>query len=88
LPWWWSIFPADRRTIALALVVALAGCAAPAVVFERRGATPARHNHDLAECRKEAFDPYGFAWRQADRYDRDILTRCMTRKGYTVRTSD
>lgn len=70
--------------VALALVVTVAGCAAPALVFERRGVTPARQNHDLAECRKEAFDPYGFAWRQADRYDRDILTRCMTRKGYTV----
>jgi hypothetical protein len=84
-PWWWSIFPVERRAVALALVLALAGCAKPALDFERRGVTPARQGHDLAECKKEAFDPYGFAWRQSDRYDRDALTRCMARKGYSVR---
>ncbi len=68
--------------------MAVAACAGPALVFERRGVTPARHNHDLAECKKEAFDPYGFAWRQSDRYDRELLTRCMTRKGYTARPAE
>ncbi len=80
-----TIFVKEIAPLALALVVVLAGCAGPALVFERRGVTPARQNHDLAECKKEAFDPHGFAWRQADRYDRDILTRCMTRKGYALR---
>jgi hypothetical protein len=71
--------------VAAAAALALAACAAPTYTYERRGATPAQVDHDLAQCKKEAFRPSRFAIWSSGRYDTDVLSRCMTRKGYAVR---
>jgi hypothetical protein len=71
--------------VAAAAALALAACAAPTYTYERRGATPAQVDHDLAQCKKEAFRPSRFAIWASGRYDTDVLNRCMTRKGYAVR---
>ena len=65
-------------------VLLLAGCAAPKYVYERRNATPAQTDHDLEVCRKEGFRPSRFAVWPSNRYDWDVVNRCMERKGYRV----
>jgi hypothetical protein len=47
--------------------------------------TPAHLEQDLGKCRKEAFRPQRFAIFSSDRYDYDVLNRCMERRGYQVR---
>jgi hypothetical protein len=75
-----------RRVLAAALLVlALAGCAAPRYVYERRSATPAQLDHDLEVCRREGFRPSRLAVWPSNRYDWDVVNRCMERKGYRVR---
>ena len=69
----------------LALVLLLAGCAQPQWTYEKRGATPAQLDRDFEHCRREAFRPQRFGIRISDRYDWDVLNRCMARRGYTAR---
>jgi hypothetical protein len=75
-----------RQSAGLILaVLALAACAAPKFTYERRNATPAQLDHDLGQCKKEAFRPSRFAIWQSGRYDVEALNACMTRKGYAIR---
>ena len=77
-----------RGVLAAALVVlAVAGCAAPRYVYERR-VTPAQLDHDLQICRREGFRPSRFAVWPSNRYDWDVVNRCMERRGYQVRPAD
>ena len=64
----------------------LAACATPQWVYEKPGATPAKLDHDMTLCRREAHDPQTVAPPGTPRVDRTIFNRCMERKGYTVRT--
>lgn len=76
-----------RRVAALVCAAGvLAGCAAKDWVYEKPGMTPARLDHDMTICRKEANDPQVVALPGSPRTDRTIFNRCMERKGYTVRT--
>jgi hypothetical protein len=50
--------------------------------------TPAKLDHDMAECRKESNDPQIVALPGTPRSDRTIFNRCMQRKGYSVRTEE
>ena len=70
--------------LAVGLVVAGCGSSARTYVYERPGATPARLDHDLTDCRKEAARPDVFSVTSAGRYDTDVLNRCMERRGYRV----
>jgi hypothetical protein len=70
--------------LALALALAVGGCGSRTYIYERPGATPARLDHDLTECRREAVRPDVFSITSAGRYDTDILNRCMERRGYRV----
>ncbi|HZO41002.1 MAG TPA: hypothetical protein VFE97_17405 [Methylomirabilota bacterium] len=63
-----------------------AACASPTWVYEKRGATPAKLDHDMGLCRKEAHDPQTIALPGSPRTDRELFNRCMERKGYTVRS--
>ncbi len=74
-----------RPALAAVLLLALAGCAAPRYVYERRNATPAQLDRDLEVCRREGFRPSRFAVWPSNRYDWDVVNRCMERKGYQVR---
>jgi hypothetical protein len=70
----------------VALVLILAGCAQqPRWTYDKRGATPAQLDRDLEQCRRDAFRPHRFALRVSDRYDLELVNRCMTRRGYMVR---
>lgn len=55
-------------------------------VYEKKDATPARLDRDMAACRKESVDRNKFAPTASQRIDRDKFNRCMQRHGYTVRT--
>jgi hypothetical protein len=77
-----------RRVTSAVLVLALAGCAAPRYAYERRNATPAQTDHDLGVCRREGFRPSRFAVWGSNRYDWDVVNRCMQRKGYSVRAAE
>ena len=75
----------SRGACVLALALVAAGCASSATyVYERPGTTPARLDHDLTDCRKEAVRPDVFSVTSAGRYDTTILNRCMERRGYRV----
>jgi hypothetical protein len=63
-----------------------AACTSPTWVYEKRGATPAKLDHDMGLCRKEAHDPQTIALPGSPRTDREVFNRCMERKGYTVRS--
>jgi hypothetical protein len=76
------------RVVCAALMLLLAGCAAPHYVYERRAATPAQTDHDLETCRREGFRPSKFAVWPSNRYDWDVVNRCMERRGYKVRLPD
>jgi hypothetical protein len=80
----------SRRAAAAlpALALALAACAGGDWVYEKKGATATRLDHDLATCRQEATDPKAFAVLPAGRVDRETLNRCMERKGYTVKRAE
>jgi hypothetical protein len=76
-----------RRVAALVCAAGvLAGCAGKDWVYEKPGMTPARLDHDMAICRKEANDPQMVALPGSPRMDRTTFNRCMERKGYTART--
>ena len=76
-----------RRAATLVCVAALlAGCATKQWVYDKKGATPAKLDHDMALCRKESADPQIVGLPGSPRSDRAIFNRCMERKGYTVRT--
>jgi hypothetical protein len=75
-----------RLSILLCLAGLLGGCADKEWVYEKRGVTPARLDHDMALCRKEAHDPQTVALPGSPRIDRTVFNRCMERKGYSVRT--
>ena len=77
-----------RRLTLTVIMLSLAGCAAPQYVYERRNATPAQTDHDLAVCRREGFRPSRFAVWPSNRYDWDVVNRCMERKGYRARVAD
>jgi len=64
----------------------LAGCATEEWIYEKPGMTPAKLDHDIAVCRKEAPDPRSVVAPGSERVDRTLFNRCMERKGYTGRT--
>jgi hypothetical protein len=77
-----------RRLLVAVVVLALAGCAAPRYLYERRSATPAQIDRDLEACKREGFRPSRFAVWRSNRYDWDVVNRCMERRGYRVRPAD
>jgi hypothetical protein len=77
-----------RARAVLLAALALAGCAGPQWVYEKRRATPAQLDHDLESCRRQAFRPQRFALWPSDRFDPTVLKHCMERKGYQVRRPD
>jgi len=64
----------------------LAGCATEEWIYEKPGMTPAKLDHDIAVCRREAPDPRSVVAPGSERVDRALFNRCMERKGYTGRT--
>ena len=77
-----------RRITIAVVALLLAACAAPRYAYERRSATPAQIDHDLGVCRREGFRPSRFAVWPSDRYDWEVVNRCMQRKGYSVRVAE
>jgi hypothetical protein len=76
-----------RRAVALLYAASLlAGCATEDWIYEKPGMTPAKLDHDMAACRKEAPDPRSVVLPFSERVDRALFNRCMERKGYTGRT--
>jgi hypothetical protein len=76
-----------RRAVALLYAASLlAGCATEEWIYEKPGMTPAKLDHDMAACRKEAPDPRSVVPPGSERVDRKLFNRCMERKGYTGRT--
>jgi len=76
-----------RRAVALLYAASLlAGCATEEWIYEKPGMTPAKLDHDIAVCRKEAPDPRSVVAPGSERVDRALFNRCMERKGYTGRT--
>ncbi len=74
------------RTATLVCAASLfVGCATPEWIYEKPGVLPARLDHDMAICRKEAADPHVVALPGSERVDRTLFNRCMERKGYTAR---
>ena len=73
-----------RRRLAVVLVLALSGCAAPHYIYEKRSATPAQLDRDLETCKREGFRASRFAVWPSNRYDWDVVNRCMERRGYRV----
>ncbi|HEY3098418.1 MAG TPA: hypothetical protein VGL14_05880 [Methylomirabilota bacterium] len=73
-----------RRRLAVVVVLVLAGCAAPRYIYEKRSATPAQLDRDLETCKREGFRASRFAVWPSNRYDWDVVNRCMERKGYRV----
>ena len=63
----------------------LGACASTQWVYDKRDLTPAKLDHDMAECRKESNDPQVVALPGNPRVDRALFNRCMERRGYTVR---
>ena len=75
-----------RRAVALLYAASLlAGCATDEWIYEKPGMTPAKLDHDMAACRKEAPDPRSVVPPGSERVDRALFNRCMERKGYTGR---
>jgi hypothetical protein len=74
-----------RLALAGLLAVIGLGCATPKWTYDKRGATPAQTERDLDRCRREAFRPQRFGVFTSDRYDFDVLNRCMERRGYQAR---
>jgi len=63
----------------------LASCATEQWIYEKPGMTPAKLDHDMAVCKKEAPDPRSVVPPGSERVDRALFNRCMERKGYTPR---
>ena len=75
-----------RRAVALLYAASLlAGCATEEWIYEKPGMTPAKLDHDIAVCRREAPDPRSVVAPGSERVDRALFNRCMERKGYTGR---
>jgi hypothetical protein len=74
-----------RGVPAVLTIALLVGCAEREWTYEKKNVTPTRYDRDIASCRQEALDPKAFALFPSGRVDRDVLNRCMERKGYTVR---
>jgi len=75
-----------RRAVTLLYAASLlAGCATEEWIYEKPGMTPAKLDHDMAVCRKEAPDPGSVVAPGSERVDRALFNRCMQRKGYTGR---
>jgi len=73
-----------KALVIVGLALIMTGCAAPRYVYERRHGTPAQTDHDLQACRRQGFRPDRFAIWPSNRYDWDVVNRCMEAKGYTV----
>jgi len=72
-------------TLLCAASLLLAGCAAEEWIYEKPGMTPAKLDHDIAACKKQAPDPRSVVPPGSERLDRALFNRCMERKGYTGR---
>jgi hypothetical protein len=73
---------------ALALVLCLlAGCA-ERWSYTKASMTPAKLDHDLEACRKQAHRPHRFGLTREGRIDQDVLNQCMQHRGYTARRED
>ena len=77
-----------RRLVGVLCLGLLAGCASERWIYERPGTTPAKLDADLEACRREAHRPRTFALWRSDRFDQDVLNRCMEHKGYAARRDD
>lgn len=75
-----------RLAIVLCAAGLVSGCATKQWVYDKPGVTPAKLDHDMAACRREAHDPQAIALPGSPRTDRAVFNKCMERKGYTVRT--
>lgn len=64
------------------LALALDGCAGQRWEYDKKGVTAVKLDHELRECRREAYRPYTLSI--FNRVDADVLNRCMERRGYTV----
>jgi hypothetical protein len=69
----------------LGVGVLLASCASEHWIYDKPGMTPAKLDHDMAVCKKEAPDPRSVVPPGSERMDRALFNRCMQRKGYTPR---
>jgi hypothetical protein len=74
-----------RTAILVCAAALLAGCATEEWIYEKRGATPTKIDHDKAICRKEARDPRSVVLPGQEGVDRRLFNHCMERKGYTGR---
>jgi hypothetical protein len=61
------------------------GCGTETWIYEKPGMTPAKLDHDMAVCKKEAPDNRSVVPPGSERVDRALFNRCMERKGYTGR---
>ena len=77
--------PRRVYTVLIGTTLWLAACSSTQWIYDKRDLTPAKLDHDMAECRKEAHDPQVIALPGNPRVDRALFNRCMERKGYTVR---
>ncbi len=76
-----------RRAAALLGVAAwLAACSSQQWVYEKPGMTPAKLDHDMSVCRREANDPQTVSLPGSPRVNRTVFNQCMEKRGYTVRT--
>ena len=72
-------------TLLCAASLLLTGCATEHWIYDKPGMTPAKLDHDMAVCKKEAPDPRSVVPPGSERVDRALFNRCMERKGYTGR---
>jgi hypothetical protein len=72
-------------TLLCAASLFLTACASETWIYEKPGMTPAKLDHDMAVCKKEAPDPRSVVPPGSERVDRALFNRCMARKGYTGR---
>ena len=77
--------PRRVYTVLIGTTLWLAACSSTQWVYDKRDLTPAKLDHDMADCRKESNDPQVIALPGNPRVDRALFNRCMERKGYTVR---
>ena len=66
----------------LLLMAGAGGCASRQWDYDKSGITAIKLDHDLRECRREAYRPHTLAI--FHRVDDDALNRCMERRGYRV----
>ena len=77
-----------RAAVVIGAVLMLAACATKQWIYDKPGLTPAKLDHDMAQCRKESNDPHIVALPGSPRSDRAVFNRCMERRGYTVRMEE